>query len=60
MLVFTRKTGEVSCIGKEKDIVIKILDVQGGKVRVGIHAPREVDVVRGELLDGSRELERRE
>lgn len=47
MLVLTRKQKESIKIGDS--IVITILRVQGHSVRVGIEAPREVRVVRGEL-----------
>ena len=47
MLVLTRKQKESIKIGDS--IVVTILRVQGQSVRVGIEAPREVRVVRGEL-----------
>ena len=47
MLVLTRKQKESIKIGDS--IVITILRVQGHSVRVGIEAPRDVRVVRGEL-----------
>jgi carbon storage regulator CsrA len=47
MLVLTRKQKE--CIKIGDSITITILRVQGQAVRVGIEAPREVRVVRGEL-----------
>jgi carbon storage regulator CsrA len=47
MLVLTRKQKESIKIGDS--IIITILRVQGQSVRVGIEAPREVRVVRGEL-----------
>jgi len=48
MLILTRKSGETITIGEE--IQIKVLAVQGGKVRLGIQAPREVAVNREEIL----------
>lgn len=47
MLVLTRKQKESIKIGDS--ITITILRVQGQAVRVGIEAPRDVRVVRGEL-----------
>jgi carbon storage regulator CsrA len=47
MLVLTRKQKEVIKIGD--DITITILRVKGQQVRVGIEAPREKRVARGEL-----------
>ena len=48
MLVLSRKKHESIRIGE--DIEIKVLDVRGGRVRLGIVAPVEVSVVRHELL----------
>ena len=47
MLVLTRKLQEKICIGN--DITVTILRVKGQQVRIGIEAPRNVRVVRGEL-----------
>ena len=49
MLVLTRRTSEGIMIGDE--IEIKILDVSGEKVRVGIDAPREINVYRTEVFE---------
>ena len=49
MLVLTRRTGEGIMIGDE--IEVKILDVSGEKVRVGIDAPREVNLYRTEVFE---------
>jgi carbon storage regulator CsrA len=47
MLVLTRKENEQILIGD--DIKITLVKIRGKGVRVGIEAPREVRVVRGEL-----------
>lgn len=47
MLVLTRKADQKIIIGEE--IEITIVRVRGNAVRLGINAPREVSVVRGEL-----------
>jgi carbon storage regulator CsrA len=47
MLVLTRKQKEIIKIGD--DITITILRLKGQQVRVGIEAPREMRVARGEL-----------
>jgi carbon storage regulator CsrA len=47
MLVLTRKADEQILIGD--DIKITLVRVRGNSVRVGIEAPRDVRVVRGEL-----------
>jgi carbon storage regulator len=49
MLVLSRRQGEMIDIGE--NIVVKIVSVQGGKVRVGIEAPNGVPVMRRELLE---------
>lgn len=47
MLVLSRKMGESICIGK--DVVVNVVKVSGNRVRIGISAPRNVEVLRGEL-----------
>lgn len=47
MLVLTRKKDETVHIGT--DIVIKVIATGRGKVKLGIEAPAEVRVLRGEL-----------
>jgi carbon storage regulator len=47
MLVLTRAIGEEIIIGDE--IRIKILSVSGNQVRLGIAAPRRVEVHRSEI-----------
>jgi len=48
MLVLSRKLGEKIQIGE--DICITVVDIDRGKIRLGIEAPREVPVFRQELL----------
>jgi len=48
MLVLSRKLGEKIHIGP--DITITIVDIDRGKIRLGIEAPREVPIFRDELL----------
>jgi carbon storage regulator CsrA len=55
MLVLTRKLQEEICIGNQ--IKIKLLRINGSSVRIGIEAPRDVRIVRGELEDHGVELE---
>ena len=47
MLVLSRRQGESIIIGGE--IVVTIIEVRGGQVRIGIDAPRNVDVHREEI-----------
>ena len=49
MLVLNRKKDESVKIGD--DITIIVLNVQGGNVRLGIEAPKEVPVHRKEVYD---------
>ncbi len=49
MLVLSRKPGEAIRIGD--DIEVSIIEVRGDTVRIGINAPRSVDIFRKELLD---------
>lgn len=53
MLVLTRKNCESIRIGNEISIVI--LDIQGGKVRIGIEAPKDVAIVRNEIISDQQE-----
>jgi carbon storage regulator len=48
MLVLTRKLMERLYIGD--DICVTIVRIEGGQVRIGIDAPRDVSVVRAELV----------
>ncbi|MFA9380361.1 MAG: carbon storage regulator [Acetanaerobacterium sp.] len=48
MLVITRKINEGVVIGDNIELII--VDVLGDKVKIGISAPREIRVVRNELL----------
>lgn len=47
MLVLTRRISEEIRIGD--DIIITIVEIDRGKVRLGIQAPREIPIVRCEL-----------
>ncbi len=49
MLVLTRKVGESINIGN--DIKITIINLEGGQVRLGIEAPRDVIVHREEIYN---------
>ena len=49
MLVLSRKAGESLVIGD--DVVITVLEVRGQQIRIGINAPREVEVHREEVYE---------
>ncbi len=50
MLVLSRKLGEKIYISE--NICITVVDIDRGKIRLGIEAPREVPIFRQELLQG--------
>lgn len=56
MLVLTRRPGESITMGKE--IVVTVLEVNGNQVRVGITAPRDVQVLREEIYRAMQEENR--
>jgi carbon storage regulator len=47
MLVLSRKLGETVCIGA--DIVLSVVEVKGNRVKIGIEAPKQLEILRGEL-----------
>ena len=49
MLVLSRHVDEVICIGD--NIRIMVIEIRGGKVRLGIDAPRDMTVHRKEIYD---------
>ena len=48
MLVLSRKLGEKIYIGE--NICITVVDIDRGKIRLGIEAPRDIPIYRQELL----------
>ena len=48
MLVLTRRSGESIMIGS--DVVVTVLEVRNDQVRIGISAPRSVQVHREEVF----------
>lgn len=55
MLVLSRKLGEKIFIGE--NICITVVDIDRGKIRLGIEAPRDVKIFREELLPHSQQQE---
>lgn len=47
MLVISRKADQTVVLGDR--IVVRILAISGGRVRLGIEAPADVTILRGEL-----------
>ncbi|RUL87954.1 carbon storage regulator [Tautonia sociabilis] len=57
MLVLSRKVGERVLIGGS--VVVTIVAAQGRSVRLGVEAPRTVEVLREELAAGAKGPEAR-
>ena len=53
MLILTRKKNQTLRIGE--DILLTVVDVQGDQVRLGITAPRDVQILRQELYEAVKE-----
>lgn len=53
MLVLTRRPGESIVIGQ--NVIITVIEIKGGQVRIGIDAPREVQVHREEVYEQVRQ-----
>jgi len=49
MLVLSRKLDESIVIGE--NIVVKIVSIEKGMVKLGIDAPKEVSIIRNELIE---------
>ena len=49
MLILNRKIDEAIIINE--NITIKILDIVDGKVKIGIDAPRDINILRQEVYD---------
>lgn len=47
MLILSRRIGETMMVGD--DVTVTVLGVNGTQVRMGIHAPKEVEVHREEI-----------
>lgn len=56
MLVLSRHSDESILIGDE--IRVTILGVEGDKVKIGISAPREISILRGEVFDAIQSQEK--
>lgn len=52
MLILTRRPAEAVVIGD--NITVTVLDIKGGRVRIGVNAPRDVTVNREEIFQKTR------
>ena len=50
MLILTRARAQTLIIGE--DVAVTVLDVWDDRVRLGINAPRDLEIKRAERLDG--------
>ncbi len=49
MLILSRKVGEQILVGK--DVILTVVKTSTGTVRMGVTAPPEVTIARGELVE---------
>lgn len=49
MLILTRRTGESIMIGDT--VMVKVLGTRGGQVKIGVEAPKDVQVHRQEIYE---------
>ena len=53
MLILTRKVGETLMVGE--DVTVTAMAVNGNQVRIGINAPKDVEVHREEIYERIKE-----
>ncbi len=53
MLVLTRKINEEIKIGT--DVTIKILSINDNQIKIGVEAPKNVQILRGEVFEKVKE-----
>ena len=53
MLILTRKLGEKITIGD--DITVTLIEIKGAQVKLGIEAPKSVEIHRQEIYERIRE-----
>jgi carbon storage regulator len=53
MLILTRKKEESILIGDNIEIVV--VDIEDGKVKLGIKAPKDIEILRKEILNSVQE-----
>lgn len=53
MLILTRKLGEMIRIGD--DVTVRVIEVRGGQIRLGVEAPASVRIYREEIYKAIRQ-----
>ena len=56
MLVMTRKPGDAIRIGE--NVVLRVLEIQGGKVQIGIEAPKDVRIASLDPVDAAKPVKK--
>lgn len=49
MLVLSRKVGQAFKVGDE--VTVRVIEVRGDKIRIGIEAPRSIPIVRDDAIN---------
>ncbi len=52
MLVLTRRLNQSLTIGS--DITISVIEIRGSQVRIGVSAPSDIPILRGEVFEKAR------
>jgi carbon storage regulator len=52
VLILTRRPMQAVAIGS--DITVTVLEIRGRQVRIGVNAPRDIQVVREEIVERAR------
>jgi carbon storage regulator len=58
MLVLTRRLGETIIIND--NITVTVLGIQGGQIKLGMNAPKDVEIHREEILERIKREGKRE
>jgi carbon storage regulator len=52
VLILTRRPMQAVAIGS--DITVTVLEIRGRQVRIGVNAPRDIQVLREEIVERAR------